>query len=71
MPISAEDKASQHYTPGVSCPHCFDKSSDEQKKRFADRQRQVALARRRGRRHVGAQYGVGENEAPAQSKGKR
>ena len=54
MPISAEDMASDHYQPGVSCPKCHDTQTEEQKKRFADRHKQVALARKRGERHVGA-----------------
>ncbi len=54
MPISAEDKASDLYQPGVSCPKCHDMLTDEQKKRFADRHKQVALARKRGEQHVGA-----------------
>ena len=54
MPICSDDKASPYYSPGVSCPHCHDVTSAEQKRRFADRQRQTELARRRGTRHVGA-----------------
>lgn len=65
MPISAEDKASEHYSPGVSCPHCFDQSTEEQKKRFADRQRQVALASRRGQTHVGANFGRKKSPTPS------
>lgn len=52
-PISEQDKASPLYQPGVSCPHCHDQSSDEQKARFAERQKQIELARRRGREHLG------------------
>jgi UPF0176 protein len=54
MPISAEDIASELYQPGVSCPKCHDTLTGEQKKRFADRHKQVALARQRGEQHVGA-----------------
>jgi UPF0176 protein len=54
MPISAEDKASDHYQPGVSCPKCHDSLTGDQKNRFADRHKQVALARKRGEQHVGA-----------------
>lgn len=53
-PVSAADKESPHYEDGVSCPHCFDKHSDERKQNFAERQKQIALARERGERHVGA-----------------
>lgn len=55
-PISDEDKASPAYEPGVSCPHCYDMSSEEQKARYAARQRQMELAERRREKHVGAVY---------------
>lgn len=53
MPITAEDMRSEHFQQGVSCPHCHDKTSAEQRKRFADREKQVQLARTRGQRHLG------------------
>lgn len=53
-PISEEDKASADYIAGVSCPHCKDAFSEEQKAGFAERQKQVELAARRGGRHLGA-----------------
>ncbi|MEO1902903.1 MAG: rhodanese-related sulfurtransferase [Alcanivorax sp.] len=52
-PISEQDKASPLYRRGVSCPHCHDESSAEQKARFAERQKQIDLARRRGAPHLG------------------
>jgi UPF0176 protein len=53
-PISEEDKQSPLYEHGIACPHCHDKMSEEQKKRFAERQHQVELARARGHGHVAA-----------------
>jgi UPF0176 protein len=53
QPLSANDKASPLFVEGVSCPHCHDRHTDEQKRRFAERQRQVELARRRAERHIG------------------
>lgn len=53
LPLSAEDKASEHYVEGVSCPHCHDKHTEEQKERFRERQKQVELARQRHQRHIG------------------
>ncbi|UZE98009.1 oxygen-dependent tRNA uridine(34) hydroxylase TrhO [Alkalimarinus alittae] len=53
FPITEQEKLSEHYVVGVSCPHCFDKSSDEQKARYAERQRQIDLASQRGEEHVG------------------
>lgn len=52
-PLSPEDKAAGHFIEGVSCIHCHDKHTDEQKRRFAERQRQVELARQRAERHIG------------------
>jgi UPF0176 protein len=53
MPITEEDKQSEHYSPGISCHHCIDKYSDEQKQRFAEREKQVRLANQRGEAHIG------------------
>ena len=52
-PISQEDKASDHFIEGVSCPACFEERTDEDRARFAERQRQIALARKRGKQHIG------------------
>ena len=38
LPMSKEDKNSDKYIDGVSCPRCHDKLTDDQKKRFAMRQ---------------------------------
>jgi len=53
LPITEEDKQSKHYVQGVSCPHCFDKHTEKQKQRFAEREKQVQLARQRGENHIG------------------
>ena len=53
MPISDEDKQSPLYERGVSCPHCHECRTGERAKRFAERQRQVDLARARGEQHIG------------------
>lgn len=53
LPITEADKASEHYRPGVSCPHCFDKTSDRQRQRFEEREKQIHLAKVRGERHMG------------------
>ncbi|GAB59215.1 oxygen-dependent tRNA uridine(34) hydroxylase TrhO [Rheinheimera nanhaiensis] len=52
MPLSAEEMSSAHYVKGLSCPHCFDKTTEEQKAAFAERQRQVELAKQRGEKHI-------------------
>lgn len=53
LPITEEEKLSPLYQKGVSCPHCYDKTSDEQKRRFAEREKQIQLARLRGEAHIG------------------
>ncbi|MCR9240764.1 MAG: rhodanese-related sulfurtransferase [Rhodobiaceae bacterium] len=60
-PISEEEKAAPEYQRGVSCPHCYDALSPEQKARFASRQKQIDLAKVRNEQHLGAKY-----EKPAQ-----
>lgn len=54
MPITEEDKASEHFYPGVSCPHCIDKTTEQQRLRFAERHKQIELARSRGEDHIGS-----------------
>ena len=53
MPITEDDKNSDRFQQGVSCPHCHDKLSDTQKARFMERQKQIDLARARGQAHMG------------------
>ncbi|WP_072374462.1 rhodanese-related sulfurtransferase [Hyphomicrobium sp. NDB2Meth4] len=53
-PLSAEDRASELYEEGVSCPACHDERTDEQRARYRERHRQEALAAARGETHVGA-----------------
>ncbi len=53
-PLSAADKASPLFTEGLSCPNCHDKRDDAQRARYAERQKQIALAKRRGQKHVGS-----------------
>ena len=52
MPLSAADMQSDKYLQGMSCPHCHDKLSDEQKASFAERQKQIELAKQRGEQHI-------------------
>ncbi len=52
-PITDEDKASPQYLEGVSCPACYDEHSQERKTAFAERQKQIKLAKERGEKHIG------------------
>jgi UPF0176 protein len=53
-PISESEKTAPGYEEGVSCSNCADSLTEDQKKRFRDRQKQVELARQRNVPHVGA-----------------
>ncbi|MES0094633.1 rhodanese-related sulfurtransferase [Mesorhizobium sp. M0030] len=53
-PLTPEDRLSPHFSTGVSCPHCYEARSDEDRTRYAERQRQVELAQARGRGHIGS-----------------
>ncbi len=39
-PIRDENKASSHYEPGITCPHCYELLTPEKQSRLAERQRQ-------------------------------
>jgi len=54
LPITEEDKQSEKYIQGVSCPHCFDKKTDAQRQRFIEREKQVQLSKVRGEEHIGS-----------------
>ncbi len=50
-PLSTDDKTSPLYEQGVSCHHCMDEHSDQDRARFRERHRQLALAAARGQSH--------------------
>ena len=52
-PITDNEKKSSLYIKGVSCPRCHNKMSEDQRARFAERQKQIALAKERGEEHLG------------------
>ena len=56
MPITEKDKNNKSYVQGVSCYHCVDEKSEEKKRRYADRQKQVELAAKRGEIHIGKKF---------------
>lgn len=53
FPLTPSDRLSPHYEAGISCPHCFEVRSQEDRARYAERQRQVELAAAKGREHIG------------------
>ena len=55
LPITEQDKENDKYVRGVSCHHCYNKKSDEQKHRISERQKQIDLAKQRGQQHIGTE----------------
>ncbi|WP_337660639.1 oxygen-dependent tRNA uridine(34) hydroxylase TrhO [Anderseniella sp. Alg231-50] len=53
MPLTAEDLQSELYEEGVSCVHCHDTRTNEDRARFRQRQHQIMLAKARGEKHLG------------------
>ena len=51
-PISIEEKKSNKYEEGVSCPNCHDFQTNSQKARFRMRQKQINLAKKSGSKHI-------------------
>jgi UPF0176 protein len=56
QPISKDDKASELFVHGLSCPHCYGSKTEAQMKAFAERQHQIELANLRNQVHIGAKY---------------
>ncbi len=54
MPITEDDKTKEQYKKGVSCHHCIDNVTDEQRARYAEREKQMTLAKKRGHAHIGS-----------------
>lgn len=53
-PVAPEQRGSEHFISGISCPACYSERSDEQRARYAERHRQSLLAGQRGVAHIGA-----------------
>jgi len=53
MPLSEADKDHPAFSPGVSCHHCIESHDAGRRSRFAERQKQITLARQRGEQHLG------------------
>lgn len=55
LPITEQDKLSDKYERGVTCPKCYGTHSPEQLVRFREREKQVQLAKSRAVEHVGTE----------------
>ncbi len=53
-PISPEHRELPSFEEGVSCYQCVDETSEDDKTRFRERQKQVALSKSRGEKHMGS-----------------
>ena len=53
-PILPEDRTKPEYEHGVSCHLCLDETSEDDKARFRERQKQIRLSEARGERHLHA-----------------
>ena len=53
MPLSKKEVEDKKYIKGVTCKYCFDSLSNDQKKRFSQRQKQIELSLSRGEAHIG------------------
>ncbi len=61
-PLGDADRASPQYELGVSCAHCFDQTTDEQKAGYRERQKQVGLASARRQAHIGVPVGIKKSD---------
>ena len=52
-PLCPEDSAHPAFEQGVSCHQCIDETTEADKGRFRERQKQIELARMRGTHHIG------------------
>ena len=52
-PVDAAGRTSTAYEEGVSCPACIDELTEPDRNRFRERQKQMALAKKRGTTHIG------------------
>ncbi|OUS23651.1 hypothetical protein A9Q99_26780 [Gammaproteobacteria bacterium 45_16_T64] len=54
MPVTDEEKQHEKFEQGVSCHHCYDEQTPEQRNRYMERQRQIQIAAKRGEAHIGS-----------------
>jgi UPF0176 protein len=51
MPVSVEERQSEQYVAGISCPHCHDSLSEKTRASARERQKQIELAQARNLPH--------------------
>jgi len=55
FPLTSHEMKSEHYIKGISCHRCHESVTDQQRARFAERERQIQLAEQRGENHIGGE----------------
>ena len=58
-PLTPADRQQPSYVEGVSCLHCIGEHGSDDRARFAERQRQIGLAKQRGELHIGKVFDAG------------
>lgn len=53
-PLRPEDRQSPDYVQGISCSYCIGTRSEADRARYAERHKQVELAEKRGKQHIGS-----------------
>jgi UPF0176 protein len=53
-PLTSAERESELFVEGLSCPHCHGARTATDRARYAERQKQVRLAKERGQRHIGS-----------------
>ncbi len=56
-PLEESELSSPDYVIGVSCPHCIEDKDEDQRARYAERQKQAELSKERGLVHIGSDAG--------------
>ena len=67
-PITDDDKKSKNYIKGICCSRCFNNISKEKKTRSAERQKQIDLAEKRGRKHIAINIEEARNNSSKEKK---
>jgi UPF0176 protein len=62
-PLSPNEVKSHEYSPGVSCPYCFNKLTKEKIDSVEERQKQILLAKARGESHIGKKLSKNKNRS--------
>ena len=63
-PLSPSEIKSVKYTPGVSCPYCYNNISLKKRDSFKERQKQILLAKARGESHIGNKLSKNKIQEP-------